>query len=283
MQPAVRDINLHPLIKKVSENLQPLIEAGMQKLKKVAEKGSFRNKEKIELLENEWYEYVVFSHLSSLLSGVERLQQTQNFIGNFPQPRSYEKKGINQYTWIEYHYSYYLATYVSLFDIALILTNSVFRLGNRERDCKPDLIMNNSWVSQTHVKKTLAELEQLIKTHREVRNLHLHRGQMPDIASKMGLEEFDFLKVFSSVQMSKPVIEQEIIDWAYKGATKEVVKRLQIERSNIHKIIWQLFDDLLPIYEKESIELHQKWKELWIKAAKEELQRRAEKQKKNAP
>jgi hypothetical protein len=284
MQADVKELGLHPFIKKLMENTQPLIEASSDKLKKVAEKRKLRSKEKTELWEHEWYDYVVFIHLSSLLSGTERLQQAQNFIVNFPQPRSYEKKGINQYTWIEYHYSYYLVTFVSLFDIALILTNSVFRLGNRERDCKADLIMNNSWVRQTPVKQALADLDQLIKPHREGRNLHIHRGQMPDIALTMELEELDMLKLYSFVQMhGKPIIDQEIIDWAYKGATKEIIEKLHGERSNVHSIIWQFFDDLLPVYEKKSIELHQKWKDLFKKAAEEELKRRAADQKSNAP
>ena len=283
MQSDVKELGLHPFIKKVLENTQPLVEASSHKLKKVAEKGNLRSKEKTELWEHQWYDYVVFIHLSSLLSGTERLHQTQNFIGTFPRPRSYEKKGINQYTWIEYHYSYYLATLVSLFDMALILTNSVFRLGNRERDCKADLIMSNSWVRQTSVKKTLADLDQLIKPHREGRNLHLHRGQMPDIASTMELEELDLLRVYSFVQMHEPIVDQEIIDWAYKGAIKEIIEKLQEERCNAHNIIWQFFDDLFPIYEKKSIELHQKWKDLFKKAAEEELKRRAAERKSSAP
>jgi hypothetical protein len=171
-----------------------------------------------------------------------------------------------------------------LFDIALILTNSVFRLGNRERDCKADLIMKNSWVRQTSVKQTLADLDQLIKPHREGRNLHLHRGQMPDVASTMGLEELDLLRVYSFVQMRvEPIVDREIIDWAYKGATKEIIEKLQEERGNIHNIIWQFFDDLFPIYEKKSIKLHQKWKDIFKRAAQEELKRRAAEQENNAP
>lgn len=283
MQADVKEFHSHPFIKKITENLQPLLDSSADKLTKLAKEGKLRNKEKAELSEHEWYDYAVFSHASSLLSGMERLQQTENFISNFPRPRSYEKKGINQYTWIEYHYSYYLATLVSLFDISLILTNFVFRLGNRERDCKYDLIKNNSWVRQTSVQKTLAELNQVIKPHRDGRNLHLHRGQMPDIATTMNLEELDMLKLFSLVQMHEPIVDQEIIDWAYKGATKEIIERLQAERYNVHKVIWQFFDDLSPTYEKESSELHQKWKDLWKKAAEEELKRREAARKNKAP
>lgn len=283
MQADVKEFNSHPFINKITKNLQPLLKSSADKLTKIAKEGKIRSKEKAKLWEHEWYDYAVFTHASSLLSGIERLQQTENFIGNFPRPRSYEKKGINQYTWIEYHYSYYLATLVSLHDISLILTNFVFRLGNRERDCKVDLIMNNSWVSQTSVKKTLADLDKLIKPYRESRNLHLHRGQMPDIASTMNLEELDMLRLYSFIQMQEPIINQEIIDWAYKGAIKEIVERLQAERYNVHKVIWQFFDDLSPTYEKESTALRKELNDLWIKAAEEELERRGVARKGKAP
>lgn len=274
MQSDLEDLNLHPFTRKVMENIQPLLKLGADNIKKSAKKGKIQSKEKAELLEHQWYDYIVFFHLSSLLSGIERLQQTQNFIGSFPQPRKYQKKGINQYTWLEYHYSYYLATIVSLFDIALILTNSVFRLGNRDRDCKPDLIMNNSWVTQTPVKKTLSDLDQLVKPHREGRNLHLHRGQMPDIASKMKLEELDLLKIYSLVQMREPFIEQEFIDWGFKSATKEISQKLLEERHNVNNLIWRLLNDLYPIYDVKSTELHQKWNGIILKAVEDELKRR---------
>jgi hypothetical protein len=140
------------------DNMHPRFVESLPRLEDAAKEGKLIRKVAYDLWEHEWYDYEVFTHLTSIISGIERLEQSQNFIRTFPRPRSYEKEGGNQPAWIEYHYSYYFITLISLFDIALILTNSVFCLGNRDRDCKADLIMMNSWVKRTPVTQALTDL-----------------------------------------------------------------------------------------------------------------------------
>jgi HEPN superfamily protein len=261
MQSNKKKLASHPFAKKVMEKVRPLLEASIRKLQDVAQQGKVRSKEKDELWEYEWYGYEVSTHLSAITSGSARLEQSQNFIRTFPRPRSYEKEGINQQTWIEYHYSYYVITFVSLFDMALILTNSVFRLGNRERDCKADLIMMNRWVRQTPVKQALADLDQLIKPYRESRNLHVHRGKVPDIVSIMKSDELDWLNLYGLIQtQDEQVIDRVIIDCAYKRNMEELCERLQEETGKIYDTIWRLFDGLLSIYDEKSTALHEKWR-----------------------
>lgn len=256
----------HPLVQKVQNNLQPLLEAAGSKLKELWKEGKWRNKEPAKLLEYQWYDHNVFTQLSAIISATERLEQSQIFIRTFPKPRSYEKLRINQYTWIEYHYSNYIITLVGLFDIALILTNSVFRLGNQERDCKTDLITMNSWVANTPVQQALKNLDNLIKPHREGRNLHVHRGTVPDIATAMGEEELDLLKAISPVWLfGKLLIDRKIVDFTYKKHVGKICKALQTERNEIDNMIWQLFDNLLPIYVEKSTALHEKWRLIFEK------------------
>lgn len=257
MQSEKKELVSHPLVEKVMDNLIPLL----LKREDVIKRGKMRSEEKNEIQEDEWYHYNVFTQLVSITSGIERLEKSQNFIHAFPRPRSYEKKSINQHTWIEYHYSYFVITIVSLFDIALILTNSIFRLGNRERDCKPESIKMNSWVKQTPVKQALENLEQLIKPHKDGRNLYVHRGKTLDIASVIKSDDLDLLKHLSFIQMRGflvPFVDREIIDLAYKGHVQKICKKLQEERDKVHDITWRLFDTLLPIYDEKSTALCKK-------------------------
>ena len=257
MQSDKKELVSHPLAKKVLDNHSPLI----FKREDVIKRGKVRSDEKNELRECEWYHYDVFMNLLAIISGVGRLEKSQIFIRTFPLPRSYEKKGINQHTWIEYHYSHYVITLVSLFDIALRLTNSVFSIGNRERDCKPDLIMKNFWVKQTPVEQALADFDKLIKPHKDGRNLYVHRGKVLDIASVMKSDYLDRLKDLSSIQMlgfSEPFIGRENIDSEYKGHVKKICEKLQEERGNINDVIWRLFDTILPIYDEKSTALDEK-------------------------
>jgi len=279
MQSDKKDLASHPFPQKVMDNLRPQLEASSRKLKALAKKGKVRSKEKYELWEHQWYDYDVFTHLSAIISGADRLEQIQNFISTFPRPRSYEKEGINQHTWIEYHYSYYVITLVSLFDIALVLTNSVFRLGNREQDCKRDLIMMNSWVRKTPATQALADLNQLIESYREGRNRHVHRGKVHNIASVMRSDELDLLHLVSTVHMfTEPLIDQKMIDLAYKPSVQEIREMLQKERGRIHDGIWRLFDGVSPTYNDTSNALHKKWSGIFEK----ELERRRTRKKKPA-
>jgi hypothetical protein len=265
------DFAAHPLLQKVQSNLRPLLDRASRGLLDLAQKGKIRSEENARLSEYEFYDYDVFYRASAAISAVGRLKQSQQFIRTFPRPRSYEKLLINQHIWIEYHYSFYVITLVSLFDIALILTNSVFRLGNREQDCKEHLIMNNGWVGRTSVKGALDNLKKLIEPHKAGRNLNVHRGEVQSIAAAMKSEELDRLALINSVRMlGGATVHERIIDLAYKGHVKKICYRLVAERDQIGAAILRLFDCLLPIYADNSNALHEKWRQIY----KSELERR---------
>jgi len=261
----------HPLMKKAQSNLRPLLDRASRELMKLAQKGKVRSKGNERLWEFEFYDYDIFFRVSAAISAVERLKQSQQFMRTFPRPRSYEKLRINQHIWIEYHYSFYVITLVSLFDIALILTNLVFRLGNREQDSKEHLIKNNSWVVRTSVKDALENLKKLIEPHKVGRNLHVHRGEVQSIAEAIKSEELDRLALINSAQtLGGPTIDKEIIDFAYKGHVQKICVRLEKERGEVSAAILRLFDCLLPIYTEKSNALHEKWRQVFQK----ELERR---------
>ena len=255
----------HPFTGKVLERARSILSSRPEVIERMPSSFlSGKGKDNLKLFlakvpEYERYDWEVFTQLSSIYSVIERLEFSQNYIRTFPQSHSYEKEGITQHDWIEYHYSYYVITLISLSDVALKLTNAVFRLGNRERDCKADLIKKNTWVRATPVKQALDRLDQLIQPHREGRNLHVHHGKVQDIASVMESEGLGFLKVMRFVQMhSEPIVDKEKIDLAYKGHVAEISSRLQEEEKRIQDALWILFDTLLPVYHEKVIELEGK-------------------------
>ena len=94
----------------------------------------------------------------AILNATERLEICRTFVRRFPSPRTYQKSGIGHHTWLEYHFGYYIILLVSLADVALILTNEVFGLGNQERNCKSDIIKSNDYIRGTKVKTALDAL-----------------------------------------------------------------------------------------------------------------------------
>jgi hypothetical protein len=250
----------HPLIKLAMENLRPLLEEAGDGLRALTEKGEVRSEGDATLLEYEFYDDDVFRNAGALVDAVERLEQSQRLIETATKS-GWDGGGLDRHTWIEYNYSYYVVTLVSLADIALVLANSVFRLGNRERDCKPDLITRNLWVAQTPAKVALEELAKLVQPYKEGRNLHVHRGRLQAIAEVMGSKLLDQLKLFSFVERAgKPVVASAILEKGYSIEIPKISNRLDRERPAVEARVVAIFDGLYPVYKQKSDELHEKWR-----------------------
>jgi hypothetical protein len=193
-----------------------------------------------------------------VMEALERLAQSQRLI-EAASKNFWDGTGLDQHTWIEYHYSYYVVTLVSLGDITLHLTNSVFRLGNRERDCKHDLITRNSWVAQTPARTALEALAKLIQPYREGRNLHVHSGRVQPIAEAMRSELLDYLSLFSSAERAgKGVLPSAILQKGYSIEIPKISERLDQEQADVAALLVAVFDALYPVYKRESEDLHEK-------------------------
>ena len=250
------------------ENLAPLLEEAKGGLLALGEKGEVRSEGDATLLEYEFYDDDVFRNAFAAVEGVERLEQSQRLIEAAGRS-SWDGAGLDRHTWIEYHYSYYVVTFVSLGDIALVLTNSVFRLGNRERDCRPDLITRNWWVASTPAKAALEELAGVIRPYKEGRNLHVHRGRLQPIAEVMGSKLLDQLKVFSFVERAgRPVVPSAKLEKGYSIEIPKISGRLDQERAEVAARLVAVFDALYPVYKQKSEELHEKWRPMIKKKAK---------------
>lgn len=230
----------HPLAKKVLDDLRLLLES----------KASEMSAESAQLSDCVGYADNVFGHTAAIQSAIENLERSQYFIESFPRPRQNVKRGVRQHDWIEYHYAHYLITHVSVLDICLRLTNTVFCLGNRERDCKFDLITKNKWVARTPVAAALGEINKLIHPHKEGRNSFVHCGQIPKIASVMKSEYLNNLDSFSFIEMcGKPVVDRKTLELAYKGQVKKISTKLQAETNATFDVAWEFFNKLEPIYQ----------------------------------
>lgn len=124
-----KDLASHPLMKRVFENVKPTFDRSAERLKKAALKGKIRAESEEAITESQSYQFDVFKRANAVLDCVYQLEDIRKFIKRFPSPRTYEKEGISQYRWIEYHYSFFVVTLVSMRDTSLILVNAVFRLG----------------------------------------------------------------------------------------------------------------------------------------------------------
>ena len=249
----------HPLIEQVFTNLRPVLDAFGDQLKDVAEQsGKIRIKDEQALPEYQYYDVMVFRKAFSLVDCIYQVEDTKWFIGRFPSPRRYEKEGITQHRWIEYHYSHYVVTLVSLGNLSLILVNVVFRLGIPEKLCTGELIKQNEWVSASSVNKSLSSLEKITKRHSPLRNLYVHRGKTPELHQVFESNLLDYLKLYSFLnQAGHPVVDRKLLDLVYKGEISKILERLDAEITQTKQAVRELLDSLFPIYERHALLLRQ--------------------------
>jgi len=208
-----KDLASHPLMKNVLENVQPTLDRAVKRLKRVAKKGKIRAESEGAITEGQRYQVDVFQRSNALLDCVYQLEDILKFIKRFPSPRTYEKEGISQYRWIEYHYSFFVVTLVSMQDTALILVNAVFRLGNPEKSCRAELIKKNEWVKNSGVNKSLDKLEDVVSPHRPVRNSYIHRRMAPELYKIFGSNLLDHLALHSFINLHHdPIVDKGLMD-----------------------------------------------------------------------
>ncbi len=252
-----KNIENHPFMLMNFEDIKPLTKDMANKiLKRVNNTGEIRSDSPIELAPKEFYCTSVFERSLNLINSLERIAFTIDFLKRFPSPKTYEKQGINRFDWLEYHYSYFVITYVSLYEISLILVNSVYRLGIADRFCNNSTIRKNSWVKDTDVDNILKELDNIIQPYRHPRNLHVHRGELPDIKEKADYDFWDIIQLLEfSNQISEPIVERKILQDAYASQTFFLTRNLTKEIENVQDIVSKLLTSLLPIYKKKSTKL----------------------------
>ena len=251
-----KDLASHPLMKRVFENVKPTLDGSTERLKKAALKGKICAESEGAITESQSYQVDVFQRANAVLDCVYQLEDIRKFIKRFPSPRTYEKEGISQYRWIEYHYSFFVVTLVSMQDTALILVNAVFRLGNPEKSCRAEIIKKNECVRNSGVNKRLDKLEAIVSPHRPVRNSYVHRRMAPELYKIFGSNLLDHLKLHSFINLHHdPIVDKQLMDLAFKGETTKISERLGTEISKGKDAVWRLFDSLFPIYQGHTASL----------------------------
>ena len=205
------------------------------------------------LTEEQEYHNGVFGHTSNLIQAVERLEEVPFYLARFPNYKTFQKRGITLYKWIQYHYSNYLISGVSIYDTTLLLTNAVFMLGLHPRDCNDRTVTKNQNVRKTLVKAAIEDLDKVTQGFREPRNLYVHRNIMPHLEVLDRLERFRFtqeglesLGIAESV--SEPIIHPIVRKELYKLERRELIKTIRAETVAIADSIRSVFDTLYPVY-----------------------------------
>lgn len=235
----------HSLCIKACEKLRPLIETITPENLMIASSEE-RHARAPTLSAEQTYHHHVFWYAINMVKAFSRLNQIMIYIKDFPKPGSYLKQGITQYDWIQYHYHFYIVNIVGLYDIALKLTNAVFRLGVDEKQVNKSTIEDNLWVKQLGVSKLLRTLRQATPQHRGPRRLFIHGGDL------LKLDELDRLDVICMANKLTDEYPANTIKNLFKPDINKLADKMSNEISSLENIVINLFDKLLPIYDRHT-------------------------------
>ncbi len=247
-------LSAHLLPKTLMENLKPFFHKLDEKyLEEVEKTSEVRFENLLEADENEYYNANVFKKIMNIISSFDRLEQAHIFIKRFRQSKLFLKQNITQDIWIEYHYSIHLLTIVSIMDLALILTNEVYRIGLREKDCNYDTILKNYWIKDSQVAIVLKDLDKKVQNYRNPRNTLVHHGESPKLNKILKSNLYDRLKLITFAQHYSEDYNPPInLDYVYSMEVRDLLRILQNECKSIEALILNLFDALLPVYIKNN-------------------------------
>ena len=136
-------------------------------------------------------------------------------------------------------------------DVALILTDTTFRLGNPERLCRLDYINENRWMRSTGIDELPKKLNSVVEPWREPRNLFVHRGQTLDISGqrqdskKLYLLEMDDL--LSRLDSSK-TLPHHYVQSLYRSVVSGIFKEFDQTEKQLLDATSELLSGILPIY-----------------------------------
>lgn len=242
----------HPFAKELLDDITPAVHR-LSLLKKHKRTRKFQKIEQYfhptRLSEPEQYFHSALYYVLRLHDSFERLEYIRTFLTHFRIPKQYKEMGIERSDYIKYHYSNHAVNLVGIFDIALILANNVFRLGLPEKQCRSELIIQNSWVRSRGIDKILKNLDSKVLPLREPRNLFIHRGWARDDKFIPFLEMLELLKRKSAIPETILSSRSDaIIARISKLETLKILDELNEQEEPVFNISIELLSRLHPIY-----------------------------------
>lgn len=203
-------------------------------------------------------EYVKNALISAgeLLTSCEQLAYAVEFLSGFRARKMPSGEPITRLDYIVYHLENHLIRTGSVLDRALLLANVVFALGTPERECRFEVIVDNSHVKPTPVAAALKSIEKTIEPYRHPRNLVVHRRRLTE-------EALDSIETYYALQKSAVTgpADDVVASFFYfsKAETDQFVASKKEELTRLNKQIFSAVSDLFgalePIFDHKHTSL----------------------------
>ena len=239
-------IKNHHFVKELANDQIPIIEKQYREIKDSGQSMFQLQNPDVLSTPSEFEEYLISVFLWSMriVDCFKMLEDARVYLSHFRSTKWCLEAGIGRIDHMNYHYFNYAITIVRIMDVALILTNNTFRLGNPTKLCRLENIIKNSWVRSEGVDILLRRLNSVVEPWREPRNLFVHRGKTLDRRSMHILETLEFLSrenLLTNISSSdtKPL---------YKPEISRIFTEFAQTKAPLFNATSNLLSGLLPIY-----------------------------------
>jgi len=235
-----------PVLQKQSEAMRSelnkeLVARGPQALEDVGQR--------CKLSRGQAYEHSSWYWCNRMIVVFHRLETIQNMMGHSLYLKKNERRSQLLEDWVRYNWEHYAVAYQSVLEVALLLCNEMLVLGYPSRECRYDVVCNNTRVKNTPVYRALQKLQKTTSEHRKGKNLLVHEGQriLPSKAAK----DLDTVELFNLAARVGADFEDRsellanFLSWVTKPELLEV---MDDERNEIEEQVTQLLGELLPYY-----------------------------------
>ena len=195
------------------------------------------------------YEYNSYYWCKTLVDVFNRLESIRTMTGRSLYKKKNEEKSVLLQEWIVYNYEHYTLVYQSILDLALLLTNEVFVLGNPYKKCFYSTICDNTRINGTDVHHILEKLSKTTSKHREGKNLLLHRGERIKLPLEpRTLDTIDVTNMAIKLGIEVGDMRELVTEFLAIHSRTELLTMMQKECSEIESQVEELFGKLLPYY-----------------------------------
>jgi hypothetical protein len=238
------------LLEIVRDNLKIVLTSSLKAIEKgYEETGKFYAATPLERTSIEIYDIAVFKSAAAVTSTIDRLRQNIKYLENYPGDIANNDSVHTQYDWVQYHYSFFLANFVSIPDLLLITINSIFNLGNPQRNCKRHIILKNAWVKETNIPQKMDEVESIVKPYRESRNILIHQGKMPDMPQNSEGSILHYLSFYNiPIKVKNDFMSSDLLTKAWEHELPKIKYFLLSKVGRIDEAVRSMFEALLPYY-----------------------------------
>ena len=244
----------HQLLNELFENVKPWV---FPEIKKRIEQEGYQvmfgpNKLVLEFSPKQNYEYSVCKWCIKLVNVFDRLEGIRAMTNRSLYKKKNEEKSVLLQEWITYNYEQYAIVFQGILEIALLLTNVVFDMGNPPRECSYPMVCNNTRMAGTDVAAILKGLSKTVRKHHEGKNLLVHRGERIKLPIQLRMpSEVDLL--YTAIKLGievKDELRELLAEFLAIHTRKELLAIMDKECKQIESQVEKLFDELLPVYRR---------------------------------